>query len=241
MIVKTVPEGWEVIYQRAHGLLAAQLANEWKVAQRPTYWTQTLIAIAEHDDGMAESQSAENLTEAGAPKHFQLLKYSASQYRNVMEIAASKSRWNALMISMHLTFLYGGMKNDEEELKKLVEEQQLFQKQVLKELDITKRGAEQAYKFVEWCDALSLLLCMDKVQPSQRKMDISTGPDGTMYQLWRDESDNMRVLPWPFESGQFEVEVEYRHLTQLKYTSIQELNTALKTAEVQVRKWYFKK
>ncbi|GAB3182012.1 DUF3891 family protein [Telluribacter humicola] len=239
MIVKTIPEGWEVIYQRAHGLLAAQLANHWKVADRPPYWTQTLIAIAEHDDGMAESQSQENMTKAGAPRHFKLLKYSATQYRNVMEIAASKSRWNALMTSMHLSFLYGDIKHEDKELEEFLKEQEQYQKRLMKELGVHKKKAELAYKFVEWCDALSLLLCMDKMQSEQRRMDISKGPDGTMYQLWQDTSGAMRVDPWPFEKNRFDVEVEFRHLHQLKFDSVEQLNSALVKAEVKVRKWEF--
>ncbi|WP_262918509.1 DUF3891 family protein [Telluribacter sp. SYSU D00476] len=241
MIVKTIPEGWEVIYQRAHGLLAAQLANQWKVVDRPPYWTHTLIAIAEHDDGMAESQSQENLTEAGAPKHFQLLKYSATQYRNVMEIAASKSRWNALMTSLHMSFLYEGIKHEDKELEQFIKEQDRYQKQLLKELLIDRKVAEQAYQFVEWCDALSLLLCMDQVQSDQRRMDISKGPDGIMYQIWQDTKGTLRVDPWPFEAGQFEVEVEYRHLHQLQFKTVEQLNRALNEAEVQARSWEFRK
>ncbi|GHB80871.1 DUF3891 family protein [Persicitalea jodogahamensis] len=239
MIVKSIPAGWEVIYQRAHGLLAAKLAFYWKVAERPPHFVETLLAIAEHDDGVPESRMPENLTEAGAPKHFQLLGRSAEQYRSVMEISSSKSRWNALMTSLHTTFLYGDQKLEDADIKEFVAEQKKLQTKITKELGLSRSEAEKHYRFVEWCDALSLLLCMDKVQPEQRRMDISTGPDKTMYQLWQDEKENLHVEPWPFEPDSFEVSVEYRELHQLKFTNSQELDSCLKAAGVGVRSWRF--
>lgn len=239
MIVKSIPVGWEVIYQRAHGLLAAELGFYWKIADRPPYFMQTLLAIAEHDDGVPESKSPENLTEAGAPKHFQLLGRSAQQYRSVMEISTAKSRWNALMTSMHMTFLYEDKKYDDREIEEFIKEQHQYQKQLIKELKISQEEAEKAYRFVEWCDALSLLLCMDKIQPEQRRMDISTGPDGTMYQIWQDEKERLRVEPWPFEPDTFTVEVEYRELHQLQFKNTDELDESLGQADIKARKWDF--
>lgn len=239
MIVKSIPSGWEVIYQRAHGLLAAKLAFYWKVAERPPHFVETLLAIAEHDDGIPESRTPENLTKAGAPKDFQLLGHSAEQYRNVMEIAGSKSRWNALMTSMHTTFLYEDQKYEDADIEKFVKEQHKFQRELLKEFKMGREEAEKHYRFVEWCDALSLLLCMDQIQPEQRRMDISVGPDGTMYQIWQDEKQNLRVEPWPFEPDSFEVIVDYRELNQLQFKNAQELDKHLKKAKVKIRKWSF--
>lgn len=239
MIVKSIPVGWEVIYQRAHGLLAAELAFHWKVAERPPYFMQTLLAIAEHDDGLAESRTPENLTEAGAPKHFKLLGRSAQQYRNVMEISTSKSRWNALMTSMHMTFLYEDKKYEDQDIEQFIEEQHVYQKELLKELEISRKEAEKAYRFVEWCDALSLLLCMEQIQPEQRRMDISTGPDGTMHQIWQDEKERLRVEPWPFEPDSFTVEVEYREVPQLQFKNADELDEGLRQAPIAARKWAF--
>ncbi len=240
MIVKSIPTGWEVIYQRAHGLLAAELAFHWKIANRPPHFLKTLLTIAEHDDGVPESQMAENLTEAGAPKHFKLLGRSAAQYRGVMEIATAKSQWNALLTSMHTTFLYEDKKYEDADIKAFVEEQLEFQKAARKELKISKKLAESTYRFVEWCDALSLLLCMDQVQPEQRKMDVSVGPDGKMYQIWQDDEERLRLEPWPFEPDTFEVDVEYRELDQLEFKNADELHSAMETAKLSIRKWVFK-
>lgn len=50
MIVTSVESGWEVVFQRSHGLLAGQLATSFRLEFRPQLWTQTLEAILSHDD-----------------------------------------------------------------------------------------------------------------------------------------------------------------------------------------------
>ena len=50
MIVNYSSEGWEIITQRAHGLLAAQIATNWKFDFPAHRRTDTILAIAEHDD-----------------------------------------------------------------------------------------------------------------------------------------------------------------------------------------------
>jgi hypothetical protein len=35
MIVNLSKDGWDIIYHRAHALLAAQLAGQWQRAMRP--------------------------------------------------------------------------------------------------------------------------------------------------------------------------------------------------------------
>ncbi|MDJ1470415.1 DUF3891 family protein [Xanthocytophaga flava] len=239
MLVSSIENGWKIIYQRAHGLLAAQIASHWKFSEPPLYWTETLVAIAEHDDGLAESFTSENLTEAGAPKHFQLMEFSVEQYQNVMEISASKSRWNALLTSMHLEFLYASKRHTNPQLDQFLRQQETLRKQLIKELNITKQTANKSYRLLEWSDALSLLLCMSQIQPEQRRIEISTGPDGTHHQLWQDTKGMLHVDPWPFVDHSFTIEVEYRILTQLSFPSLSAFTTALQKAKVEVDTWTF--
>lgn len=47
MIVNLKQSGWEVIYHRAHGLLAVKFASHWRAEERnPRYWVDLLAAIA---------------------------------------------------------------------------------------------------------------------------------------------------------------------------------------------------
>ena len=66
MIVNLTEEGWEVIYHRAHALLAAQIAGYWNTPDDTAHLVETIAAIAHHDDLEREWQS-NHLTKAGAP------------------------------------------------------------------------------------------------------------------------------------------------------------------------------
>ena len=70
MIVNYTEQGWEIITQRAHGLLAAQVAMDWRKKDRPERWTETVIAIAEHDDASIELEADDLLTPQGGPVNF---------------------------------------------------------------------------------------------------------------------------------------------------------------------------
>lgn len=238
MIVRQHEKGWEIIAQRAHGLLAAQLGFYWKSTDRPLRFPETLIALAEHDDCQQDMRGRKQLTPAGAPIHFELLEYSLEQARDVCEMSLKKSRWNALLTSMHMSFLYEEKRGSDPEMAQFLDEQKVLQKRFLRELKLKPEQARQAYEFLEWCDAFSLLLCLDKIQPEQRKMDISTGPDGTMYQVWQRESDgSLCVEPWPYECASFDVQVDYRVVAQLQFKNSEELGKALDEAPVDSKHW----
>lgn len=71
MIANLTATGWEIIYHRAHALLAAQLGGHWKQSKSPIRLYETIAAISHHDD--LEKEWEENiLTEAGAPFDFTL-------------------------------------------------------------------------------------------------------------------------------------------------------------------------
>lgn len=49
MIVNLIEEGWEVIYHRAHALLAAQIGGHWRKKDSPERLYETLAAISHQD------------------------------------------------------------------------------------------------------------------------------------------------------------------------------------------------
>lgn len=71
MIVNLIEEGWEIIYYRAHALLAAQIAGYWCSSEDTAHLVDTVAAIAHHDDLEREWHS-NHLTQAGAPLDFTL-------------------------------------------------------------------------------------------------------------------------------------------------------------------------
>jgi hypothetical protein len=246
MIVISHQKGWKIINQRSHGLLAAMLAYQYDIDLPNDIMVPTLVAIAEHDDGVEETTQNRNLTEAGAPRHFMVddgsKKVDLTQKVNVMEISSSKSQLNALLTSLHMEFLYNGSQHEEDkELDDFLKDQEKFRKNILKNLDFDKKYADRLYRFVEWCDAFSLLICMDKIQPEGRKMEVSQSPDGEMNQTFYKPNNEICVEPWVFKNDTFRVFYEYKILEQLKFNSIEEFNDICKKTPVQRQEFIFSK
>lgn len=246
MIVISHQKGWKIINQRSHGLLAAMLAYQYHIDLPNDVIVPTLIAIAEHDDGVEETTQNRNLTDAGAPRHFLVndgsKKVDLTQKVNVMEISSSKSQLNALLTSLHMKFLYSDNQDGKDkELDAFLKNQEKFRKDILKNLEIDKKYADRLYRFVEWCDAFSLLICMDKIQPEGRKMEISKSPDGDMNQTFYKPNNDISVEPWVFKNDTFKVFYEYKILEQLKFKSIEEFDEVCKNTPVQRQEFTFSK
>lgn len=246
MIVKSHEKGWKIITQRSHGLLAAMIAYQYKIDLPNEIIVPTLIAIAEHDDGAAETLEDKNLTEMGAPRDFTVgddpKKTSVKQKQSVMEIATSKSQLNALLTSMHINFIFQDFdKNQDKALDTFLKDQAKNRTEILNHLNIDKKYADRLYRFVEWCDAFSLLICMDQIQPEGRKMEISESPDGDMNQTYYKTEDTISVDPWVFNSDSFKVFYEYKIIEQLKFDSIEEFNLVCSKTKVQRKEFTLEK
>ena len=241
MIVNYKEEGWQVITQRSHGIVAAQVAAHWRAKDRPARWTETLLAIAEHDDAENELDRENLLTPTGGPLNFSMKNFELEHCQKLSSLTVAKSRYIALLTSMHMVFLYSKDEENDGEAKRFLEEQRKRQAQWRKELGIRAEEAKQAYSLLEWCDALSLLICKGEMPPEQRKLEISTGPDGKLYHLLQLEEDVLTVQPWPFEPNRFEVSFETRMLSQLQFSSSEELRTAFQKAPVKEARWTLRK
>lgn len=246
MIVASHTKGWKIITQRSHGLLAAMLAYQFDIDLPNEIMVPTIIAIAEHDDGIAETMASKNLTDAGAPRHFLVDDDSniidLQQQMNVMEIAASKSQINALLTSMHINFIFDDKKGGaDKDLNAFLKSEEKNRKNILKELKMDLKYAERLYRFVEWCDAFSLLICMDKIQPEGRKMDISQKPDGKINQTFYKSENIISVDPWPFTIDTFKVFYEYKIVEQLHFKSVKEFDNVYKNTAVQRQEFILEK
>lgn len=240
MIVKSKDFGWEVIHQQAHGLLALQIALCWRPENRPMNWVETLLALAEHDDGQDTWEGHHHLTQVGAPLDFNIQLYSVAQARRMVEIGLEKSRWNALMVSMHASFLYEPMRHENKEMAAFLDQQRKNQRDWLRTLRVTRQQAQYAYDFVQWCDALSLILCQDLIPPSGRRLEISVGPDKVPYFLFEESDRSVCIEPWPFEIDSFTIGVEAFELKQLTFSNDQALYEAIQQANIIRKEWTLK-
>lgn len=239
MIVTQTDSGWQIINQQAHGMLAVQLASCWQVQKRPIHWFETLVALTEHDDGQDPWEGRNHLTTAGAPLHFQILEYSVDQCRRMIQIGLQKSRWNALMLSMHTSFLYEPKRGQDKELDAFLDQQIDNQKKWRKQYNATKAEAQYAYAFVQWCDALSLVLCMNQMPPESRRLEVSVGPDGISYYIVQRKDGSLSLDPWPFEKPSIDVHIEAFDLNQLLFADDNALYNAIQDAPVTIKQWTF--
>ncbi|MEH2310872.1 MAG: DUF3891 family protein [Nostoc sp.] len=245
MIVKATQNGWEVIYHRAHALLAAQLAGQWRRKNAPERLYETLAAISHHDD-LEKEWEEDILTKAGAPKDFTLnsdadADAGVEKLAELAKNALYRGRWVALLISMHISRLNEPSRGKSSQLDKVLDEQLQNQQRWYKELGIKKEKVDAAYAFMQWCDRLSLILCQEELPADERFLEISKGPEGQRYDIMQ-RSDNLVVVkPWPFQEDKFTVNVEACDISQVKFESSTELTQALQKAPIKVLKWTFVK
>ncbi len=241
MIVNLVESGWEIIYHRAHALLAAQLAGQWSRENCPPRLYETVAAISHHDD-LEKEWEGNHLTSAGAPLDFTLeTDFQLPKMKEFTKNARYRGRWVALLISMHMSFINEVRRGQLPELDEFLDEQLQNQKEWREELGITKEEADRTYAFFRWCDRLSLILCQRKLPDRERSLEITTWPDGIRYEVMQRQDQTVTVTPWPFENTEFTVNVEASNLHQLKFESSNELTEALQTAPIQVLEWTFVK
>jgi len=227
MIVNYTEAGWQIITQRSHGLLAAQLCAQWQTKRRPMRWMETLIATAEHDDVFNEFDNSDLLDANGAPLNFKDTRFEAEMAQRLIDMAATKSTYIALLISKHIQFVYGSDPKATTFIKKL----HRLEKKWLNIAGTTATEVSKSYDLLEFCDAFSLLLCQGMIQPESRRIEISTGPDQRHYEMYL-KDEKLIVTPWPFETNSFKVGYETRVLKQLSFKNTSEFKSMIKKAEV---------
>lgn len=241
MIVNYTAEGWQIIYQQAHGQLAAQLAWHWQPFGSSDRWVGLLSAIAQHDDEQRDWDGHYGLTPAGAPANFTMKEFSLEQAESLMRAARFQGRWRSLLTSMHLSTLYESLRGTNKTTDNFLDEQQTHQSQWRKQLKVNKQEAQQAYDLMHWCDRLSLILCRHELPEMNRALEIYTGQDGQRYDVVRPTPDGpVTVTPWPFREDSFTVSVEASILRQLQFKDDTELATALREAPIETLTWNLK-
>ena len=237
MIVTYKEDGWYVVTQRSHGILAAQLGANWRVKDRPERWTETLLAIAEHDDAEVELDGENLLTSTGGPLNFDMNVFDLAHYEKLSMLTLTKNRYIALLTSLHMEFLNRKVADNNIICKNFLKKQTTLREKWRKALKITEAETLRIYDLMEWCDACSLLLCQWRLPPEKRKLEISTGPDKKMYYLVQTSDETLTVEPWPFEDKSFYIRFEYRIIKQLQFASSADFRKAFLRAPVAEEVW----
>jgi hypothetical protein len=231
MIITYCEQGWTVVTQRSHGLLAAQICGHWRKDMQPQRWIETLIATAEHDDENDELADGDLISENGGPKNFKMKAFDRVYCDSLLSKSLAKGRYIGVLISMHIRFLYAGQSTAKSYCTDLSKKEKLW----IEQAQTTREQVKASYELLEFCDALSLIICQDLMQPENRKMEISTGPDGTAYQLSMADTGAINITPWPFEEDAFHVNYESRIIKQLSFKSSAAFRKKLQSVPVQLK------
>lgn len=245
MIVRNSSEGWHIIYQAAHGILAGKLANELLVKLRPLHWMETLTAIIEHDDQQLNFKEKSYLNDLGMPVDFtedhQTEEQILERARRILDKAAHKSKWTAMLVSLHIDFLYNREEYLDEKLREFFASQEKARKEYYAYYNIEAEEAGQAYDVLRFCDRCSLILCKDEVPAFGRSVEINKTIQKKEYMLHQNKDHSITVKPWCFEKKEFEISVEEQLLKKASFKDDAEFHESLLQAETKTRSWKFKK
>lgn len=248
MICNKTETGWDVIYQRAHALLAAALVEHWRADQRPSRWIETLCAVAQHENGWQEWEASNQLTELGTPKTLGegSLADTAQQLHHAITRARHQSLWCGLLVSRHATQLFDAQRGQIDALDKLLDAQVELRRRWQAQLGVDDQTLAAAYALLLFGDTFSLILCREEVPFGGRRLEIEAGPDGTRYDVRQVDgaqdvtASGDRVLtvePWPYAVDEFTASVDVYPLRQLTFADDHALARALDAAVVRPRRW----
>jgi hypothetical protein len=225
-------QGWEILTQRNHALLAAELLAPWPPERRPQPWFQLLNACAQHDHGWLESELDCLVDETGRPIDFLHMTIEASLgvSRRSLQHAEAQSRWCAILVARHLEYLFSA-KDDPATLACAAETRSRRQA-YMEELGVSRQHVEEMYELLCWADSLSLVLCCQDLEFTRMLSLQAQGRDFTVHQLGR---DRWSLSPWPYPEARLRLQYEVRVLPQSRFADAKALRQALRQASVEVR------
>jgi len=238
MIVIYLESGFEVVLQRHHARLAASLLKELEWIKGDPYKIDLILAAANHDNDYTEFRRKGLLNELGGPKDFKMETFNKADCERLLDEALSHSMFIAILVAFHIQFV---QRNLSAAATKFCDALEIKKQQWCDEMDLSVTKMTRYYTILQWCDALSLLLCQRSIPPEGRTLEISDGPAGITYFISATDKDCYTIHPWPFTAAEFSVNVERRLLNKLKFRSDKELQDALIESSVIIQQITFAK
>ena len=245
MIVRKSSEGLHVVYQAAHGLLAGKIADELDYKFRPSLWLETLVAVIEHDDQQLDFTEKKYLSAHGMPMDFTDNSATTKQVlircERVVRQARSKSLWSAMLVSYHLDFLYGNLRDKHASAKKFLESQDGFRKECRKHFDLTIAKAESIYQILRFCDRCSLILCKDEIPLQGRKLEINNSLGEKTYMIFYNEDNTINITPWCFQKDEFKISLDEILVEKTQFKNQPEFRDYLYGKTPVMKEFHFKR
>lgn len=232
MICKRHAEGWEIIYQRNHALLAADMLADWAEARRPQPWFQLLNACSQHDHGWMENEKDPLVDEQGHPVDFlhMTVESSIAMSRRNLRNAEAQSRWCAILVARHLEYL--STFKDDAESSAFGTEVQRLRRDWMAEVGAKEAHVEEMYELLCWADSLSLLVCCEA---SDFTRSLALRAQGQEFSAREVGGGVWTVSPWPYRSDRLHLEYEVRLLSQPRFADAQAFRETLSRTPVTLR------
>lgn len=269
MIRAETNDGWILITHQDHARLAGEFARAWgnEVFAAPEPRAAIITAVSRHDDGWIGRDAKPSLTPEGKPSAFtkELVgAYSAFEevgledYLRVRgeatEAVAKDNPYSAILVSMHTHNLLT-KQMDVSTLspasrplhKAFVDGQEKRQKELAASIAndpvyaaaLRPAALERAFKFLQWCDNLSLLAC--SAYPKQAKLrHAHPARDGSLKEFLNTPNEpaaagyavDFAVTPYPFGVPVLEFEIPARFIPVKTFTSDEDLGRHFRAAAV---------
>ncbi len=101
---------------------------------------------------------------------------------------------------------------------------------------------KKIYQVMLFADRCSLILCQDSIPKAGRFLEINKSIQNEKY--WIKELNNSSPLftiePWIFQKQRFQVQAEYKLLTQPSFSTNNEFEKEYFKADVKMKEWSFK-
>ena len=205
------------IGQASHAWVSGQLARHWGNERfaRPEPFDEVCLGAEQHDVGMAEWDLAPTLDpDTGGPTIFMRMPLAThlELWSAAPRKVLSQSPYAALLVSMHGHALYARRDSadpdtdDARAVRRFVEEQEAFQRDVLSHLDEDPERARLNQKLVWALDFMSLAPVMGWFP------DDVPAPDGTMISVKPAGERAFTADPWPFDCDELSVRYQGRRL-----------------------------
>lgn len=237
MIVTYQENGFEVVLQRHHAKLSAGFMEELKWIQKDEHRLDLILAAGMHDNDYNEFRISGLLNAVGGPKDYKMEKFVEADCDRLLDEALATSQFIAVLIALHIQFV---MRDISAKASRYCQTLEIRKEHWCKSIGLPIARMQRYYAMLQWCDAISLLLCQRSIPPEGRHLEISKGPDDISYFIYEAEAGHYIVDPWPFQERTFALKIEKRRLKDLKYKSDSSLRMALTSSAVIFEEIVFK-
>ncbi|CDQ18363.1 Protein of unknown function [Halobacillus karajensis] len=227
MIVLEKENYFHMIAQHDHAIISRQIVEQWKnhYLLRSKLREEADWAIQQHDRAWIPlDQDPEWNEDKERPYTFvdYPLKKKLSAYQRGIQEVASQSMYAGMLCSMHYASFFSE-KDDNPLVQAFLTEEKKRQKDLFAsmEMDIPYDVYDLHFRRLQFCDDLSLYVCMQEPGTPKKKevpwfkegfrQAFDFAPDG-MLANWVDET-SVSVDPFPFEYP-FSVDIPYRAVSK---------------------------